>query len=276
MKSNYIIKLLEKNERLDGRKLDEFREITIEKNPIERAEGSARVKMGKTDIIVGVKLELGTPYPDTPDAGVLRTGAEFNPMAHPEFETGPPGEDATEVARVIDRGIRESETIKVEELCIEEGEKVWMVYVDAYPINHDGNLIDAGSLASLVALNSTRMPKLEEDDKINREELKGSLPINHQPITVTVGKVNGKFLVDPTFEEEKVLETKLSIAVTEEDTVVSMQKSGNGPLSDDDVDKMIDVAVKKSKEIRKLISNGKKTTKSKAKANKSGKSKDGS
>ncbi len=273
MKSDYILKLLETDERIDGRKLDEFREIVIEKNPIERAEGSARVKLGKTDVIVGIKMELGTPYPDKPNAGVLRTGAEFNPMAHPEFSTGPPGEDATEVARVIDRGIRESETIDVEKLCIEEGEKVWMVYVDLYPINHDGNLIDSGSIAALVALNEAKMPTLEEDDKINREKLKGSLPINHQPITVTIGKVEGKFLVDPTFDEEKVLGTKLNIAITEEGKVVSMQKSGTEPLSDDDVDKMIDIAVKKSKEIRKLISNGKKKAKSKTKTNKSRKSK---
>ena len=137
MKSDYILKLLEKNERLDGRKLDEFRKITIEKNPIERAEGSAKVKIGKTEAIVGIKMEFGTPYPDSPDSGVLRTDAEFTPMAHPTFSAGPPGEDATETARVIDRGIRESETIDIEKLCIEKGEKVWTVYVDFYPINHD-------------------------------------------------------------------------------------------------------------------------------------------
>jgi len=252
MRSEYIIKLLEKDERLDGRKLDEFRKITIEKNPVERPEGSSRVKIGKTDVIVGVKMEFGEPYPDAPNVGVLRTEAEFLPLAHPDFTSGPPGEDATEVARVIDRGIRESESIDVEKLCITEGEKVWSVFVDFYPINHDGNLIDSGSLAAIVALKSTKIPNIDKDGKIDRENLKDPLIILHTPITITVGKVGDKMLVDPTFEEEEILDSKLSIAVTEEDKVVSMQKIG-GPLTDDDVDKMIDIAVKKAKELRKLI-----------------------
>ncbi len=36
-----------------------------------KAEGSARVKMGKTEVIVGVKMQLGEPYPDSPDKGTL-------------------------------------------------------------------------------------------------------------------------------------------------------------------------------------------------------------
>ena len=57
---SHIISLLEANTRLDGRKLTEYRQpITIEYGVIKTAEGSARVKIGETDIIVGVKLEVG-------------------------------------------------------------------------------------------------------------------------------------------------------------------------------------------------------------------------
>jgi len=272
MRSEYILKLLEKNERLDGRKLDEFRKITIEKNPIKRAEGSARVKIGKTDMIVGIKMEFGEPYPDTPNSGVLMTDAEFIPLAHPEFQTGKPGEDPTEAARVIDRGIRESETIDVEKLCIEKGKKVWTVYVDVYPLNHDGNLIDAGSLGAIVALKCTKIPSVDKDGNVDRENLKGSLPIVHTPITITIGKVMDKMIVDPIFEEEEVLDCRLCVATTEEGKVVSMQKIGVGVLTDDDVDEMIDIAIEKGKELRKLVEDGKKTVKQKTKTNKSRKS----
>jgi len=269
MRAEYILKLLEKDERLDGRKLDEFRKIVIEENPFQRAEGSARVKIGKTEVIVGVKMDFSEPYPDAPNSGVLRTEAELTPLAHPDFLPGPPDEDATEIARVIDRGIRESETVNLEKLCITEGEKVWCIYMDFYPINHDGNLIDAGTIASLVALKNTKIPSIDEKGKINREELKENLQINHHPITITIGKVNGKFILDPTFEEEQVLESRLSITVTEEDKIVAMQKMGSGTLTDDDIDAMIDIAVKKSKEIRELILNGTKEVKQKVKADKS-------
>ena len=252
MRHDYVLKLLESDERLDGRKLDEFRDIKIEADTIERAEGSARVKIGKTDIIVGIKMELGEPFPDVPDQGMLRTGAEFSPIASPEFDPGPPGEDATELARVVDRGIRESECIDLEKLCLKPGEQVWTVFVDIHMINHDGNLIDVSALAVVAALMRTKIPELEHD-KINREKLKKKLPIKHIPITVTVGKISDKFLIDPTKEEEQVLDSKLTVAVMEDGKICAMQKSGDQGLLEEETSRMIDLAIKKSKEIRKLL-----------------------
>jgi exosome complex component RRP42 len=247
-----VLKLLEKGERIDGRKMDEFREVKVETGVIKRAEGSARVKMGKTDVIVGVKMEIVQPFPDVPNMGMLKTEAEFTPIASPDFESGPPGEDATELARVVDRGIRESECIDLEKLCLKEGEKVWGVFVDIYIINHDGNLIDASALGAVAALRTTMIPKLE-NDKIVRDELVKKLPILHTPITVTVGKVLDRFIIDPVKEEEEVLDSKLTVAVTEGGKICAMQKSGEHGLTEDDVAKMIDLAVKKSEEIRKFL-----------------------
>lgn len=252
MRHDYVLKLLESDERLDGRKLDEFRDIKIEVDTIERAEGSARVKIGKTDIIVGIKMELGEPFPDVPDQGMLRTGAEFSPIASPEFDPGPPSDDAIELARVVDRGIRESECIDLEKLCLKPGEQVWSVFVDIHMINHDGNLIDVSALAAVAALMRTKIPELE-DGKINREKLKEKLPIKHIPITVTVGKISDKFLIDPTKEEEQVLDSKLTVAVMEDGKICAMQKSGDQGLSEEETSRMIDLAIKKSKEIRKLL-----------------------
>lgn len=252
MQSDYVLKVLESGERVDGRKMDQFRDIKLETGIIKRAEGSGRVKIGKTDVIVGVKMDLGEPFPDIPDMGVLRTGAEFTPIASPDFESGPPGEDATELARVVDRGIRESESIDLEKLCLKKGEKVWTLFIDVHIINHDGNLIDASALAAVAALKTAKIPKLE-DDKIIRDKLEKKLPILHEPITITVGKVSDKYIIDPTKEEEEVLDSKISIAVREDGKICAMQKSGSLGLTVEDAEKMIDLAVKKSKEIRKFL-----------------------
>ena len=140
---NHIIKLLNQGIRLDGRKLEEFRQpLTVEKGSFPQAEGSARVQIGNTDVIVGVKLETMAPYPDQPDKGSIMVGAELLPMARPDFESGPPSIDSIELARVVDRGIRESNAIDTKKLCIKEGELVWTVIIDIYPINDDGNIID--------------------------------------------------------------------------------------------------------------------------------------
>src|SRR3989338_1763515 len=122
----HIIKLFESDMRLDGRKLTDFRKpVSIEYGIVNTAEGSARVKIGETDIIVGVKMEIMKPYPDTPDEGSIIVGAELLPLSNPDFELGPPGIEAIEIARVVDRGIRESKCIDLKKLCITKGEKVW-------------------------------------------------------------------------------------------------------------------------------------------------------
>ena len=141
---SHIISLLDANTRLDGRKFNEYRTpIEIEYGVVKTAEGSARVKIGETDVMVGVKLEVGEPYPDTPNEGTIIVGAELLPMSNPEFEPGPPGIQAIELARVVDRGIRESKALDFKKLCITPGEKIWIVIIDICPINDAGNLFDA-------------------------------------------------------------------------------------------------------------------------------------
>ncbi|HIQ30514.1 MAG TPA: exosome complex component Rrp42, partial [Candidatus Caldiarchaeum subterraneum] len=66
---NRIYALLRQEKRLDGRRPDELRPITITTNVIEKADGSSLVKMGGTKILTGIKVELGTPYPDRPNEG---------------------------------------------------------------------------------------------------------------------------------------------------------------------------------------------------------------
>ncbi len=155
---SYLLGLLEKGKRLDNREILDYRKpLTIEYGISKTAEGSAKVKIGDTEILAGVKLEVGTPYPDQPDQGSIMVGAELIPLANPEWDPGPPSLQAIELARVVDRGIRESKAIDFKSLCIEEGEKVWNVLIDIVILNDDGGLIDASGLAVLAALKDTKM-----------------------------------------------------------------------------------------------------------------------
>ena len=164
IKKHHIKKKLDKGERLDGRAWDEYRPISIQLGMLGQAEGSARVQLGNSDVIVGVKMGRGTPYPDSPDSGVLSTGAELSPTASPVFETGPPREGAIELARVTDRAIREGQVVDMEKLCITPGEDIWMMFVDIQPVDYDGNLFDAAELAALGALMSGKVPASQLED----------------------------------------------------------------------------------------------------------------
>ena len=257
MIKDHIVSLLAKDMREDGRKLKEYRKpITIEYGiSAKSAEGSARVFIGDTEVVAGVKLEVGKPFPDTPDDGVLMVNAELLPLSNPEFESGPPSIGSIELARVVDRGIRESHMIDTEKLCIKKGEKVWIACIDIYPINDAGNLFDAAALAALAALKDARFPEYDEKtEKVDySKKTKTKLPLAKEAVEITVIKIKDKFLVDPTTEEWEALDARLTVAVLEDGKLCALQKGGDGSLKPDDIEKMVDIALEKSKELRKLL-----------------------
>jgi len=240
--------------RLDGRSLEEYRKpVKIETNISNMAEGSAKVTIGDTVVIAGVKMDVGEPYPDSPDEGVLIVTVELLPLSSPDFLPGPPREQATELARIVDRGIRESQMIDTKKLCIKEGELVWAIFLDIYTINDDGNLIDAAALASVIALSNTMLPKLEKDKVKYGELTKTKLPLKSLPITCTLAKLDGNIIIDPNREEESLIEARLSIAVNEKGEMNAMQFGGNSALTVEEIMKMVDIAIDKNKELRKLV-----------------------
>jgi exosome complex component RRP42 len=254
VKQKQIAQLIAKGKRLDGRTLTEYREINVEQGIIERAEGSARVLLGKTEVMVGTKIEIGQPFSDTPNEGVLTVNAELVPLASPTFEPGPPDENSIELARVVDRGIRESKAIDFEKLCIEPGKKVFVVFIDIYVLNHDGNLIDASALAALAALLNTKMPNYEiEDGEVKIKSGYTPLPIKKYPITVTFAKINDKLVVDPWLEEEQVMEARLSMTISNDGNICAIQKGGSGYFAPKQVLEAAKIAKEKGEEIRKKL-----------------------
>lgn len=250
---NYVLELMQIGKRIDERELNEYREVDVRENIINTAEGSAYVRLGNTQVIAGVKMNIGTPFPDTPNEGTFSVSAEFTPLASPDFEAGPPSENAIELARIVDRGIRESKTVEMNKLVITPGEKVWSVFIDIHIIDNQGNLLDAAALAAVTALMNTKMPKVDANGKIVRGEHEGKLPVVHKPVTVTVCKIGDKLFLDPSLEEESTIGTKLSIAVREDDSICALQKQGSEGIEFDVIEKMVDIAIEKSKELRKLV-----------------------
>jgi len=250
-----IRKYLSEDKRFDGRKLKEFREIIIEPGVAKNAEGSARVKIGKTEVIVGVKMNIGTPYADSPDKGNMMVTAELLPLSSPRFENGPPKFPAIELGRIIDRGIRESKFIDFEKLCIKEGEKVWTVFIDIYSINDDGNLLDAAGLGAVIALKNAKMPKYDEkEEKISYGKLtKNNIPLTkNNPLSITVHKMGNNFIVDPTREEEDISEVRITIG-SSDGTISSMQKGNSGVLTTEDIGKVLDLIKITERELFKKI-----------------------
>ena len=250
---DHIIKMLDKGFRLDSRKEDEFREVKVEKGVVPNSEGSAKVCFGDTEVIAGVKMSLEKPYPDCPDRGNISVNVELLPLSSPRYEPGPPQIKAIELARVTDRGIRESGAIDVKALCLEPGEKVWTVFIDVCSVNDAGNLADAISLAAFAAIKDAKFPELKECMIDYKTKTDKGLPIVEEPIEVTVLKIGNHLIVDPVVEEEDVLDARLTVATLPDGKLCAMQKGGDYPLTSEEIEKMIDLATERAKQLREYV-----------------------
>jgi exosome complex component RRP42 len=250
-----IRKKIKEGNRHDGREPLEYRDIEIQADYInETANGSAMVEIGKTKVLVGISIDVEEPYPDRPESGTIVTNAELAPMASREYESGPPQEDGVELARVVDRGIREAEAIDLEDLCITPGEKVYTVFIDAHVLNDDGNLIDATSLAAMTALKSGYLPEYDEETgTLNRDEKWKDIELSTEPVTATARMINGEMVFDTTAEEEEAQDARLTVSIDENGQVVAMQKGEEAPYSTKEIVDSMDQVKAKTQKFRSLI-----------------------
>lgn len=249
----HLIASLNENIRADGRKCEDIREISVETDVSKTAEGSARVTFGETEVMAGVKLGLGEPFPDKPDEGSIMVNVELLPLSNKDFVAGPPDIQAIELSRVIDRGIRESKAIDFKNLVIRKGEKCWMLQVDICTINDAGNLLDACYLAALAALKTTYFPEYDNEQVNYKVKTDQKIELRKMPISVTVSKIGSALVVDPTSEEEEHIDARLTVAMNQDDTICSLQKGGAIALTTEEIEQMVELAQSKSKEVREKI-----------------------
>lgn len=256
-----VLEAMNKGKRLDLRGLLDRRPVEVRFGVSKNAEGSVIVKCGKTEVACGIKMNVSTPYTDHEGEGTMMTAMELLPLASPNFEYGQPSIESVEIARVVDRGIRESGFIDFEKLCIKEGEKVWSIYIDMATINDDGNLIDVGALAAILALMTARFPEYDEKtEKVKFGEFTDKpLPLNEDklPLTVTFFKMGDNLFIDPTREEEDSSEARLTMEISRSDVksemINAMQKGGEAPFSVEEVEKIVDEATKVFKNLKSFV-----------------------
>ena len=255
LRKAHMIELLAQGRRLDGRALLDYRPIDIKCNVIQKANGSAQVSLGNTQVIAGVKIEVGAPFPDTPDKGLLVVNAEILPLASPYAEPGPPDEDAIELSRVVDRGVRESDMVDLSKLVLIPGQKVRAIFVDVSVLNVDGNLIDATSYAVVSALLTTKMPELEvtSSGEIKEKDSMIPLPVSKIPVSVTFARIGEAMVVDPDSEEEAVMDARITLTTVDEGHLCAGQKGLAGGLTYEQIMFAAETAKIKGQEIREII-----------------------
>lgn len=256
LRKSQILELLEQGKRVDGRRLDEARDVSIETDAIPKANGSARVRLGHTEVVCGVKIQPDRPFPDMGDKGIFICTAELLPLSHPTVETGPPGPDVIELARVVDRGIRESHMVDLSQLVIEQDKSVVGVFADNVVVDYDGNLFDACSYATTAALLSSHTPKwkMGEGDiptLVEGEEF--PVPTTTIPVSVTMGKIGGHIIVDPNGDEWDCMDARITVTSDSDGNICALQKGGFDGFTYEEVVKCGEISIKTGSQIREKL-----------------------
>jgi len=242
---------ISKGKRLDGRNLDEIRPIEIEVGLIRKANGSARVILGNGEVVAGVKVETGEPFEGLENKGALILSAEVLPTASPYIEPGPPDEETVELARVVDRGIRESEMLDLTKLVLIPGEIVYVIFVDCSVINADGNLFDATSYAAVSALINSKLPVFEiRDRKVVDTGEKQNPPLTTLPVSITAVRIGESVIQDPTAEEEACMDARITITTNSDRNFAAVQKGSTGTFTVEQLKRAAAAARIKGEEIR--------------------------
>ena len=255
LKRSKILDLLKEGKRIDGRALDEHRTLDVVTGVIPHANGSARVRLGDTEIVSGIKVQPDRPFPDMGDKGIFICTAEILPLAHPSAETGPPQPDVIELARVVDRGIRESGMVDLSQFVLEKDKSVIGLFADSVVTDHDGNLFDACSYAAVAAILTSKIPKWEMKDDIPVliENQESDAPITTIPISVTMGRIGEFIIVDPNIDEWGCLDARITITTNSDGNIVALQKGGSDGFTFEQLVKCSELSITVGKKIRDVV-----------------------
>ncbi|KAJ9702697.1 hypothetical protein PVL29_004430 [Vitis rotundifolia] len=242
--------------RTDGRRRLTYRPFNVETGVIPQANGSARVRLGGTDVIASVKAELGKPSPSQPDKGKVNIYVDCSPTAAPMFE-GRGGEElSTELSGALQHCLLGGKSgagagIDLSSLVVVEGKVCWDLYIDGLVVSSDGNLLDALGAAIKAALTNTGIPKVEvavgasgdglpEVDISDDEYLQ--FDTSGVPVIVTLTKVGRHYIVDATLEEESQMSSAVSVSVSGQGRICGLIKRGGAGLDPSVILDMISVA----------------------------------
>ncbi|NXK87541.1 EXOS7 protein, partial [Formicarius rufipectus] len=254
----YIVHGVQEDLRVDGRGCEDYRCAEVETDVVSNTSGSARVKLGDTDVLVGIKAEMGTPKLEKPDEGYLEFYVDCSSSATPELE-GRGGEElGTDIANTLYRVFSCENCVDLKSLCINPREHCWVLYVDVLLLECGGNIFDAISIAVKAALFNTRIPKvrvLEDEEGTKEIELSDDpydcirLNVDEVPCIVTLSKIGYRHVVDATLQEEACSLASLLISVTSKGTLTSVKKVGKGSLDPESIFEMMETGQRVGKSL---------------------------
>nr|WP_232488058.1 ribonuclease PH [Brevibacterium antiquum] len=224
--------------RADGRTADELREVTITRNWINTAEGSALVEFGNTRVLVAASLTAGVPrWLKGQGRGWVTAEYAMLPRATDSRNTresvkGKLGGRTHEISRLIGRSLRA--VIDLEKL----GENTLVLDCDV--LQADGGTRTASITGAYVAL----------ADAIDKGRSTGIIPAANNPIkdsiaAISVGIIDGEPVLDLPYVEDSRADTDMNVVMTGSGAFVEVQGTAEGaPFDREELGRLLDLAAK--------------------------------
>ncbi|XP_063673848.1 exosome complex exonuclease RRP42-like [Bolinopsis microptera] len=257
----YIIDSIEDDFRTDGRSCEDYRQIEIETRNLPNTNGSSRCRIGKTEVLVGVKAEVVDVDLHNPTRGKINIAVDCSATASPQLAGRGSETIEQEILSVLNLLYSSIDALNLTDLCIVKGESCWLLNIDVLFVGCGGNIFDAASVALKAALHSTTMPNVSVSGEGIEMELEISddpyqvwkLSTAMCPICVTLYQEGESFAVDVTEEESECSEGYVHVGVLPSGEVSAMEKSGAGNMDPTALLEMIDAAVRIGMDIHKQL-----------------------
>ena len=215
--------------RSDGRRANQLRPIEIQRSYTELAHGSVLMTMGKTRVLCTASVEAGVPeWRESLGSGWLTAEYDMLPAATGRRRARSRNRvdgRSQEIQRLIGRALRA--VVDMDKLA------PYTIWIDCDVLQADGGTRTAAITGAFVALH----------DAVERA-LAGNM-IAEQPIidsiaAVSVGRVNGRLLLDLDYQEDAAAEVDLNAAMTGAGRFVEIQGTGeSATFTRSELDRML-------------------------------------
>lgn len=222
--------------RIDKRKSDELRKVSIRTQYLKNAHGSCLIEMGDTKVVCSATIEEKVPF-FCKNEGKGWVTAEYGMLPAScteritrEASKGKLSGRTQEIQRLIGRSIRS--IVDLQRL----GERT--IWLDADVIQGDGGTRTASITGCYIALEHA-VRKLIDDGKLVKS------PVLDSVAAVSVGVVNGKAVLDLCYAEDSKAEVDMNVVMTGSGKLVEVQGTAEGnPFTEAKLLQMLKLAKK--------------------------------
>jgi ribonuclease PH len=228
--------------RIDGRKPDQLRKVTVQKNYLKHAEGSCLISFGDTKVVCSASVEEGVP-PFLKGKGQGWVTAEYGMLPRSctqriNREKGGGSGRTQEIQRLVGRSLRAVVDMK------KLGERT--IKIDCDVIQGDGGTRTASITGGYIAL-------VMAVKKIMKQKLIKASPMVEQIAAISVGMKDGKAILDLNYVEDSSAEVDMNIVMVGAGKFVEIQGTAEGKaFAKKDMDAMVKLAEKGIKELFKI------------------------